>query len=272
METIYQICRGVALEVCGILKLHKGAPWLRYHGNVIKQLDQAIRQAQEADRQARHTGDPQRMQQCRRQLNTARRVKLQQIRTWETEWLSQKAEEANRTLDTPAATNIFQLVKELISAVGKGSRDGGQAHAGSPAEVEAWKDHFQATQQGIGEVDDSIWPDISQRPIDTSLDDPPSWEEFLRAIKEMRLGKAGGEDTMLAEYIKFGGPQLRRRCTVLYRNVGSRLPPHHLGRKQKVGLLNGRSALLCPFGNANNQGLINTIGVVSPCCRLVASW
>lgn len=65
-ETICQICRGVALEVCGILKLHKGAPWLRYHGNVIKQLDQAIRQAQEADRQARHTGDPQRMQQCRR--------------------------------------------------------------------------------------------------------------------------------------------------------------------------------------------------------------
>ena len=209
-ETICQICRGVALEVCGILKLHKGAPWLRYHGNVIKQLDQAIRQAQEADRQARHTGDPQRMQQCRRQLNTARRDKLQQIRTWETEWLSQKAEEANRTLDTPAATNIFQLVKELISAVGKGSRDGGQAHAGSPAEVEAWKDHFQAIQQGIGEVDDSIWPDISQRPIDTSLDDPPSWEEFLRAIKEMRLGKAGGEDTMLAEYIKFGGPQLRK--------------------------------------------------------------
>ena len=30
-----------------------------------------------------HTGDLQRMQQCRRQLNTARRVKLQQIRTWE---------------------------------------------------------------------------------------------------------------------------------------------------------------------------------------------
>ena len=42
-----------------------------------------------------------------------------------------------------------------------------------PAEVEAWKDHFQAIQQGIGEVDDRIWPDISQRPIDTSLDDPP---------------------------------------------------------------------------------------------------
>ena len=42
------------------------------------------------------------------------------------------------------------------------------------------------------------------------LDDPPSWEEYLRAIKEMRLGKAGGEDTMLAEYIKFRGSQLRK--------------------------------------------------------------
>ena len=98
--------------------------------------------------------------------------------------MSQKAEEANRTLDTPAATNIFQLVKELISAVGKGSRDGGQAHAGSPAEVEAWKDHFQAIQQGIGEVDDSIWPDISQRPIDTSVDDPLHGKSFFGPLKK----------------------------------------------------------------------------------------
>lgn len=215
-DMICQICRGVAVEICGILKLHKGAPWLRYHGNTIQQLDHNIRQAQMADRQARRNGDIQQMQQCRRSLQNARRVKLQQIRNWETTWLSQKAEEVNRTLDSPVSTTIFNLVKELISAVGKGYRDGSKAQAGSPAEVEAWKDHFQAIQQGIGEVDDSIWPDISSRPLAIELADPLSWEEYLRAIKEMRLGKAGGEDAMLAEYIKFEGPHLRKE---IYRIV-----------------------------------------------------
>lgn len=92
------------------------------------------------------------MQQCRRQLNMACRAKLQQICTWEAEWLSQKAEEANRTLDTPVSTTVFQLFKELISTVGERFRDGSKAHAGSPAEVEVWKDHFQAIQKGIGDV------------------------------------------------------------------------------------------------------------------------
>jgi hypothetical protein len=150
------------------------------------------------------------MRQCRAALKNARKAKAQQIRTWETTWLSQKAEEANRVMGTPASTKVFQLVKELIAAVGKGNRDGGRIQAGSPAEVEEWKDHFQAIQQGIGDVDDTIWPDISQRETATFLDDPPSWEEFVRAIRDMRLGKAGGEDCMLAEYLKFGGPHLHK--------------------------------------------------------------
>ena len=74
-ETICQICGRVALEVCGILKLHKGAPWLRYRGNIIQQLDHGIRQAQAADSQVWRTGDPHQMQQCHRRLNTAGRVK-----------------------------------------------------------------------------------------------------------------------------------------------------------------------------------------------------
>lgn len=32
-----------------------------------------------------------------------------------------------------------------------------------------------------------------------------TWEEYLKAVEDMKLGKAGGEDTMLAEYLKFGG-------------------------------------------------------------------
>lgn len=192
-EEICNLCRTAAVEVCGILKLRHGAPWLCYHGTEIQQLDTNIAHAQHRNRAARRQSDPQLMRQCRAALQNARKAKAQQIRTWETTWLSQKAEEANRVMNTPAGTKVFQLVKELKAAVGKGNRDGGRIQAGSPAEVEEWKDHFQAIQQGIGDVDDTIWPDISQRETATFLDDPPSWGEFVRAIRDMRLGKAGGK-------------------------------------------------------------------------------
>lgn len=57
-----------------------------------------------------------------------------------------------------------------------------------------------------GDVDSSIWPDISSRPVDTSLNDPPAWEEYLQAIKEMmREQSRGGRcDATLVEYIEFG--------------------------------------------------------------------
>ena len=113
------------------------------------------------------------MRRCRLALQNARRAKTFQLSAWETAWLTRKAEEANRTLGTPASTKVFQLVKELIAAVSKGNRDGGRVHAGSPAEVESWKDHFQAIQQGIGQVDDSVWPDITVRDVAEWLEDPP---------------------------------------------------------------------------------------------------
>ena len=209
-EQICELCRQVAVEVCGIIHLHQGAPWLRIHGTQIKAMDRAILQAQQWDRQARSAGDPLQAQRARSNLRQARKQKARQIKLWEVEWLSQKAEEANRTINTSATSNVFRLVQDLVFAVGKGHKDGGRAHAGSPAEVEAWKDHFQAIQQGIGEVDDSIWADITSRDADISLNDTPTWEEFLKAIGDMRLGKAGGDDLMLGEYLKFGGPKLRK--------------------------------------------------------------
>lgn len=45
-------CRRTAVEVCGILHYHKGAPWLRTHGDEIQTFDCRIAAAQQADRAA----------------------------------------------------------------------------------------------------------------------------------------------------------------------------------------------------------------------------
>ena len=207
-DLICDICRRTAVEVCGILHYHKGAPWLRTHGDEIGSMDQTIAAAQAADRTARRHGDHQEMARCRHQLQLVRKQKLWKIKAWEVEWLQQKADEANRVLGTPDATHVFRIVKDLIAAVGKPVGDGGRKMAASQEEVEAWKDHFAAIQAGIGEVNPNIWPDITSRPECHELDSKPTWEEYIKAVQDMKLSKAGGEDMMLAEYLKFGGPML----------------------------------------------------------------
>ena len=149
-DEICNLCRTTAVEVCGILKLHHGAPWLRYHGTEIQQLDTNIMNAQHRDREARRQGDPHSMQQCRTALQHARKIKAQKVRQWETTWLSQKAEEANRVMGTPSSTKVFQLVKELIAAAGKGNWDGGRIQAGSLLKWKSGKIIFRPYSKVLG--------------------------------------------------------------------------------------------------------------------------
>ena len=200
-DAICDICRRTAVEVCGILHFHKGAPWLRVHGEDIRQMDQRIAQAQREYRQARSNQDAPAMVRTRHGLRLLRKNKAWQLKQWEIEWLQTKADEANRVLGTPDATHVFRIVKDLVAAVGKPRGDSGFRSAGSQAEVESWKDHFEAIQAGTGDVNPTVWADVSSRPVSMDLDGLPTWEEYLRAISNMRLGKAGGEDTMLAEYL-----------------------------------------------------------------------
>ena len=176
------LCRNTAVEVCGVLHHHKGTPCLTNRGPEIQTLDQCIHRAMVTDRTARQTGDPQMMMMCR-----PRRPPRQsdQLRQWETDWLSLKAAETNRLLDTPASSQVFQLVKDLLNAVGKSPRNGGRRVVASQAEVEDWKLHFQAIQAGLGTVDPRIWTDIPTRAVP-----PPTWEEFQRALRDMQASSS----------------------------------------------------------------------------------
>ena len=51
---------------------------------------------------------------------------------------------------------------------------------------------------------------MEQRQAARELDDAPSWEEVKRAVNAMKRGKAGGEDAMVAEYLKLGGLEIQR--------------------------------------------------------------
>lgn len=60
--------------------------------------------------------------------------------------------------------------------------------------------NFEALQAGSGSVHPSVWQHVSKR--------PPHREEFQRVIRNMRVGKAGGDDCTVAEYLKLAGETL----------------------------------------------------------------
>ena len=66
-----------------------------------------------------------------------------------------------------------------------------------------------ALRNAPGDVHPSVWQHVSTRAEDPSLAAPPTWEEFLRVIRDMHLGKAGGEDTMVGSSKKQRTPHTR---------------------------------------------------------------
>ena len=120
-----------------------------------------------------------------------------------------KAEEANELAEKPNASLVFGVVRELTRGATRKKGDGGVFIGLNQQEVEAWKEHFRAIQAGRGDVLEEVWQDVENRDVYMDLDDPPSREEVRRAINAVKLGKAGGEDAMVAEYLKMGGPEMQ---------------------------------------------------------------
>ena len=208
---ICNICREVAIEVCGVVHMSRGAPWLRSRGPEIQQLDHTILLAKQRDQQARQQDNLEEREYARRALQQARKEKTQRLQQWEVAWLTEKAEEANRALSTPNVTDMFKIVKTLCQEVGGKPRDGSAQMAAGPEVSEAWKHHFATIQQGAGNIADSVWQDIEPREEAPDIGQTPTWEEYLRVIRDMHTGKASGEDTFVAKYLKMAGHKLLSR-------------------------------------------------------------
>ncbi|XP_077273295.1 uncharacterized protein LOC143903519 [Temnothorax americanus] len=85
--------------------------------------------------------------------------------------------------------------------------------------LERWKEHFQSTLNiytASEEEDNGIL-----LPEDEMEVPAPSRKEIVDIIREMKNGKAGGEDNITAELVKFGGVELHSRIHQLISLVWS---------------------------------------------------
>ena len=76
-----------------------------------------------------------------------------------------------------------------------------------------WSEHFQelfSADQGLS-VQDSALLHIPHQPVKVELDELPSMQELIKAIEQMKSGKAAGVDEITPEFWKSGGPVLHSK-------------------------------------------------------------
>ena len=105
---------------------------------------------------------------------------------------------------------IYQVRSPLRSA------DGLELLTDKTAILSRWSEHFQALFNANRTVEDSVILRIPQQPVKAELDNPPSFEETTKAIKQIKCGKAAGVDGIPPEAWKHGGPALHRKLHELF--------------------------------------------------------
>lgn len=75
--------------------------------------------------------------------------------------------------------------------------------------LERWKEHFQATLNIGSTSEEEDYETLSSE--DETEIPAPSLEEVVKIISKMKNGKAGGEDNITVELIRFGGLELHSR-------------------------------------------------------------
>ena len=70
--------------------------------------------------------------------------------------------------------------------------------------LDRWIEHYSELYGSEGSADLSYIDNLTEKPTQQNLDNPPDIEEITEIIKSLRPGKAAGEDEIPAELLKAG--------------------------------------------------------------------
>ena len=140
--------------------------------------------------------------------------KLQRkLREIQNEWWTNLAKSTQMCADAGDYRGFYEALKAVYGPVYQvrsplRSSDGLELLTDKTAILSRWSEHFQALFNANRTVEDSVILRIPQQPVKAELDNPPSFEETTKAIKQIKCGKAAGVDEIPPEAWKHGGPAL----------------------------------------------------------------
>ena len=91
------------------------------------------------------------------------------------------------------------------------SSDGLEIFTDSKSVMARWSEYFQKLLNVPGDIELEVLENIQKRSVTTALDEKPTMDEMVRAIKGLKYGKAPGGDGIPAEVWKYGGANLSNR-------------------------------------------------------------
>ena len=90
----------------------------------------------------------------------------------------------------------------------------------SPEEVKAmWYQHFYRVLTIRSDYSHDVVEEFPALPVDPALDEPPSQDNLLLALRRMKRGKAGGQTGILPELLIAGGEELITRMLKVMEGV-----------------------------------------------------
>ena len=91
------------------------------------------------------------------------------------------------------------------------SSNGLEIFTDSKSVMARWNEYFQKLLNVPGDINPEVLEKIQTRCVDAALDEKPTMDEMVRAIKGLKDGKAPGGDGIPAEVWKYGGANLTNR-------------------------------------------------------------
>ena len=126
-----------------------------------------------------------------------------------------KAEELQRAADRNDMKGFYSGLKEMWDPQTKQPvhlklSDGLEIFTDSKSIMTRFKKYFQKLLNVPGDIVPEVLENIQKRSVNTALDEKPTMDEMVRAIKGLK-GKAPGGDGITAEVWKYGGANLSNR-------------------------------------------------------------
>ena len=144
------------------------------------------------------------------------RILQKYTRARKSEWWEMKAEELQRAADRNHMKGFYSGLKEVWGPQTKQpvhlkSSDGLEIFTDNKSVMARWSEYFQKLLNVPEDIESEVLENIQKRSINTALDEKPTMDEMVRAIKGLKDGEAPGGDGIPAEVWKYGGANLSNR-------------------------------------------------------------